>query len=532
MKAKSYLNLIKKSPIGYALQEIICDQAGAPVDYMFIEVNEAFERFAGFDRKDVLGKRITELIPGVVNSSFDWIKTYGEVALKGESIEFVQYVSTHNRWYRVNAHSPEHGYCVIFFNDVSNEMRELEVKNIILTSIHDIIFELNEELIFENVIVSDDAILFIPREHIIGSKLEDIFSGELVQNLISAFHKSADTGKKEYITYKSPLEGVEQWFTAEISYRNNVLGKRKYIVSVKEITKQKLMELELEQKKEELERFFHINLDLLCIADLEGNFVKVNISWEKILGYSVEELEKRKFLDFVHPEDLEATIQSINKLVNNEPILYFVNRYKCKDGTYRYIEWCSQPYGKLIYAAARDITEHKLTEEKILYLSFHDQLTGIYNRRYYIEELNRVDVQSNLPLSLIMADVNGLKYANDVFGHLVGDEILIATAKELEAAFHSKGVVSRIGGDEFVIILPRTDRKTAEELINQVKQLLLSKKVGSIRLSVSFGVATKTHSTENLEDIFKKSEEQMYQRKAIESPIARERIIKEIALGE
>lgn len=119
------------------------------------------------------------------------------------------------------------------------------------------------------------------------------------------------------------------------------------------------------------ERFFSINLDLLCIADVDGHFLKLNKSWENILGYKVEELEGRVFLDFVHPDDLEATLNVLSEIgIQQKQVLNFTNRYKCKNGTYRYIEWRSQPYGKYIYAAARDITdrienEHKLEDAKV-----------------------------------------------------------------------------------------------------------------------------------------------------------------------
>lgn len=105
-----------------------------------------------------------------------------------------------------------------------------------------------------------------------------------------------------------------------------------------------------------LEKFFTVNLDLLCIADVYGNFLKVNSAWEHILGYSVEELESRKFLDFVHPGDIEATLGAMADLSEQNTVLNFTNRYKCKDGSYRYIEWRSFPDGEYILAAARDVT--------------------------------------------------------------------------------------------------------------------------------------------------------------------------------
>ncbi|MCQ1537851.1 PAS domain S-box protein [Methanocalculus taiwanensis] len=122
---------------------------------------------------------------------------------------------------------------------------------------------------------------------------------------------------------------------------------------------------EQKTQSEELENFFRVNLDLLCIADLEGNFIKINETWSAILGYSTEELNKRKFLEFVHPDDMQATLDTIACLGQGEDVLNFTNRYRCKDGSYRSIEWRSHPKGNLIYAAARDITERKAAEEAI-----------------------------------------------------------------------------------------------------------------------------------------------------------------------
>lgn len=116
----------------------------------------------------------------------------------------------------------------------------------------------------------------------------------------------------------------------------------------------------------ELEAFFTLNLDLLCIADLDGNFIKINEAWSRILGYTTGYLNKKNFLDFVHPDDLDSTLEAMAKLGKGEDVINFTNRYKNKDGSYHHIEWRSHPKGNLIYAAARDITERKKSEENLL----------------------------------------------------------------------------------------------------------------------------------------------------------------------
>lgn len=116
-------------------------------------------------------------------------------------------------------------------------------------------------------------------------------------------------------------------------------------------------EQSLRQKTEELDRFFNVTLDLLCIANTGGSFVRLNPAWEKVLGYSREELMNNRFFEFVHPDDLGKTQKAVSRLASQIELVHFENRFRCKDGRYRILEWTAAPFGELIYAAARDLTE-------------------------------------------------------------------------------------------------------------------------------------------------------------------------------
>jgi PAS domain S-box-containing protein len=122
---------------------------------------------------------------------------------------------------------------------------------------------------------------------------------------------------------------------------------------------------ELEHKNEELERYFTSSLDMLCIANTEGCFVRMNPEWEKVLGYPVGELEGRSFLDFVHPEDRRATWEAVARLDAGQDVTSFENRLRSRDGSYRWIEWRSRPIESMIYAAARDVTDRKRAEHEV-----------------------------------------------------------------------------------------------------------------------------------------------------------------------
>ena len=124
---------------------------------------------------------------------------------------------------------------------------------------------------------------------------------------------------------------------------------------------------ELKRSQADLDRFFTFSLDLLCIAGFDGFFKRLNPAWEKTLGFTREEILARPWLDFVHPEDVEKTIAEAQKLMTGLPTVSFENRYRCRDGTYRWLLWTVTPAisGKLLYAAARDITSRKNTEEDL-----------------------------------------------------------------------------------------------------------------------------------------------------------------------
>ncbi len=179
-----------------------------------------------------------------------------------------------------------------------------------------------------------------------------------------------------YLTKDGGFRWLEVFAKVGLDEQNKISGT---YGTLQDITERKLAEAALLYKTTELENFFFVSLDMLCIADATGLFIKVNKAFETILGYTVAELEGRNFLQFVHPDDLQPTLDLISKMKEEQqPSFYYINRYKKKDGNYLIFEWCSVPVGNLIYAAARDITERKKAEDfeaELLQLS--SQLTGV-----------------------------------------------------------------------------------------------------------------------------------------------------------
>lgn len=175
--------------------------------------------------------------------------------------------------------------------------------------------------------------------------------------------------------------------------------------------------------------------------------------------------------------------------------------------------------------AAQDITERKRNEEELMYLSYHDHLTGLHNRRYFENELIRLDTPRYFPLSIIMCDVNGLKLVNDSFGHHIGDSLLKNTAKTIKQVCRDEDVVARIGGDEFAIILPRTCAEETVKIANRIKEVALKERVANIELSISCGSETKTAEKQSIVEVVANAENHMYRHKLYERSSIRSKTI-------
>ena len=273
---------------------------------------------------------------------------------------------------------------------------------------------------------------------------------------------------------------------------------------------------------DELERFFSVNLDLLCIADIDGNFLKVNSEWINVLGYSREYLEKSRFLDFVHPEDIPNTLQAMSKLSQQHEVVDFVNRYRAKNNEYRYIEWRSHPYGKIIYAAARDITDKIETEKKYREIAIRDPLTEVYNRRYLFERLSSMiseHTRTNKDFSVAILDIDFFKKINDTFGHQAGDYILREFTKTITHNLRPYDVLGRYGGEEFMIILDWVSKEPAlrivERILNDVRQKTYTYGDDTICFTFSAGISDCKDVEENftVEKLVEKADNRLYSAK-------------------
>ena len=288
---------------------------------------------------------------------------------------------------------------------------------------------------------------------------------------------------------------------------------------------------ERKQAEEEL-KFKNVILNTQQEASLDGILV-VN-EHEEIISFN------QRFADIWEiPGDIMATQSSkkalnfsISKVVDPEEFVHRVHYlYENKqeksheeialtDG--RVLERYSAPmlgsdgqyYGRVWYF--RDITERRNAEENIRYLSFHDGLTGLYNRVYLEKEMERLDTERQLPIGMIMADLNGFKLVNDTFGHDVGDEMLKQTADILRKSCRREDIIARWGGDEFVIFLPQTSEEDAKTICQRIDEKCKKMRIKDIPISLAMGYAIKNSTKKDLAEILKEADKNMYAHKSIE----------------
>jgi len=267
--------------------------------------------------------------------------------------------------------------------------------------------------------------------------------------------------------------------------------------------------------------------------------VLVNPIAEKLTGWTEEEAKGKKLKEIFkvvkgktlmsHGESGVGLLNpSIDKDLTNYMLLF------SKDGTERKISHNAAPIknwqGKTqgVVLVFRDVTEEIKRQEEIIRLSYHDKLTGLYNRSYFEEAIKKLDSVEYLPLSIIMGDINGLKLTNDVFGHQEGDRLLQSVAKILLKFCGPQDIVARWGGDEFVILLPRTSYRNTKLIVEKINKECKINKDERIKTSISLGYTTKVEEKEDIMGLLKKAEDIMYQQKLLESHSLRSGIINSI----
>ena len=258
------------------------------------------------------------------------------------------------------------------------------------------------------------------------------------------------------------------------------------------------------------------SIDGMAIIDAKGHFIYVNHAYAEMHGYlGSEEILSRHWGMLYTPKEGKRIQREIMRSLRQKGKWRGESCGRRRDGSVfpQEISLTVLEGGGVINVV-RDITDRKETEEKLRYMSTHDPLTGFYNRAYFEEEIARLDRSRLFPVSVVMLDVDGLKEINDSLGHAAGDQLLQQAAKVLLTVFRAGDMVARIGGDEFVVLLPEVDEAAVARAVNRIRDMLAASSpiMEGVKLSLSIGMATARDNGKLLEAL-RVADQKMYQDK-------------------
>ena len=527
-----YRLLIDNMPDAFGHHRIILDEQGNPVDYEYLDVNSAFVEMMGLDQDKVIGKRVTEVLPGIRDNDFDWIDIYGKVALTGESTRFQDYIQLLERWYDVSVYSEQTGFFVTIFRDISDlkqaEEDLIEQKNLlegIIDGIPDVLALQHPDHTIERYNQAGYQLLNMTREEVQGKKCFELIGRS----------RACDQCATARALESKKIENQEI-FIPELDihldcYSNPILDQDgnviKIVEQLRDITEQKEQEKLLIESEERFQKMLSLVPDMISIQDSEMNIVYSN--WN---GFAAVPEEKRvlntkcyktyRDLEEICPDCkakavliTKESLQMETKLPGGRWVdLRVIPILDGNNNVELFVEW------------VKDITQCKKAEDQILYLAYHDKVTGLYNRTYLEEEIKRVDTKGQLPISIIMADLNGLKLINDTYGYFTGNELLKCTAEILENTCQKEDIIVRWGGDEFVILLSQTTIEKALDICKKIYDECKKTYVKGVPVPISLGAAQKNSKDKHLSEALKEAEDNMHKHKLTESRSGKSAVLK------
>ena len=372
-----------------------------------------------------------------------------------------------------------------------------------------------------------------------GKHIANLFSGQLFfeEPDISFFKKQAKTYGFNEKAYIEALKKVPVFSKKEVE--TNMKFLQNIMQLLIEITAERINQIELNEK-------FRATLlsvgDGVISTDKQGRINVINGVAAELTGWTQQEAYNKpleKVLNIIN-EYTRETYESpakkalqLGKTVEMENHTILIS----KDGKEIPIEDSASPIkdkdGNIKGAVIvfRDFTEKRKKQKGIEYLSFHDHLTGLYNRRYMEDSIKRLDTKRNIPFSIIVTDVNGLKLTNDAYGHETGDKLLIKVAEILKKSCRKDDIICRAGGDEIAVLLPRTNSYRAEEIKNKIQEETNNNVVESAIISLAVGCATKNEEDKNILEVYKEADNQMYKQKIKNGKMMRSKTIENVLLN-
>ncbi|MEQ8176194.1 MAG: PAS domain S-box protein [Syntrophomonadaceae bacterium] len=528
-----YFGILMSSPHPFS----ICTK-----DRIYIDVNDAWLQTTGYQRYEVLGRHMDEINIGnrmvIKKQDPQKAQLHMHTYLK-PSLKFEVWIAVINsrviQWVSYIQKDGATEYIVSRGVDITRQLEmenSLQEKNAELSSIfayaNSLIFTANSRGTIHFVSPGCQKMLGYNASEIEGKNLKPFLHPDDIIPCKAVFKGMIKDEEPVNIEYRiRHRDGSWRWHLCSGGVAKNPAGKVLFYIGIAtDVTEKKQVEQALLKSEDKFSKAFHSSPTPMSISTLEeGCFIDVNETFCQVVGYERQEMLGRTSFDLQMWTEPVKRSEVKEKLLRGKTVRNFEVCFRMKSGEKRLGLYAAESInidGQIcMLSILIDITDQRLAEEEVRYLSFHDRLTGLYNRAFFEEELTRLDTARQMPLSIIMGDVNGLKLINDALGHQEGDKLLIMVAVALKEACRSEDIVARWGGDEFIILLPGCPHNVAAGIVERIKGAETIFHTLPIQTSISLGTATKTLINENIRSIIKEAEDKMYRNKLLENKSTR-----------
>jgi diguanylate cyclase (GGDEF)-like protein/PAS domain S-box-containing protein len=501
---------------GVALHKVVYDEAGTPVNYAILDVNSQYETILGIRREDVIDKLATDVY-GVAQAPY--LSEYATVAATEQPYHFETYFAPMDRHFLISVSSLGEGRFATLFFDISERRRvEAELRTA----------EANYRTLYENAVMGIFQSTPSGRYLSANPAMTRIYGFDSVQEMIDfvgsdiAGRVYVDPERRNELRRVLDTVGVVNDFESEdltrdgkpIWSRVNARTVRDtdgaplyYEGFLEDVTERKMAEHALRESEERFRILAENSRDIIWTMDASDQMTYCSPAIRQLLGFEPAEALKG-FDSAIFTPESRKEMQAVLKKESDDYAdgmrdnVYHIDiQHQHKNGSLVWVDILIQrilnAQGEKVglLGVSRDTTARKQAEEKLQYLSTHDALTGLFNRACFEEELERVDKSGAFPVSIILADIDGLKIINDRQGHAAGDQMLLGAAKVLRAVFRAKDIAARIGGDEFAVLLPVTTEAAGQAALQRLRDEIshYNTEHTDMPLSISLGVATASH---------------------------------------
>ena len=539
----------------------LTDDEGRPVDYVIEKVNDAFEEITGIKRENIEGWRATAVFPGIEHYEFDFIATYGRIALEGGEASFEVNFRYLDKWFSIYAYSPIEGECTAIFSDITPQKRAEADKELAVAQARAVAAAAEREraklaavleAIDDGISVFDAAGRMVLANEAQAKRFGYTCLEDMMRDVgyFAAHYEVYDTSGHRLDVEDWPLWRVlagERVTDVELDVRQLGAGTR-WVLSVggtavrdasgrpelavivtRDVTERKRREqahIDAEQRLQLAVGIAHLGFWEWRAAD---NSVFFSEQWKQQLGYAADELPDRmeELESRLHPEERDEVLAGLARYIEHPAGDYRSElRLRHRDGSYRWVvcravaETGTDGRAINMLGTHLDVTDLKVAEQRIREAAQHDVLTGLPNRNLvyeYAGHLLAAAKRSQSSGAFLFIDLDRFKPINDLYGHEVGDRLLQEVADRLRQCVRQEDLIGRIGGDEFVIVLPHPGKGHRAATVAQHVLYSIGRpfEIGGLTLAVSpsIGIAYYPQHGEDADALVRAADIAMYQAK-------------------